>query len=340
MFDPSMRGESSTFRKHLLAWFDAQKRMLPWRIEPSLYKTVVSEFMLQQTQVATVLPYFKKWMAVFPDFEALAEAEEARVVKQWEGLGYYTRARNLHKLARSIVKDGIPRSSGEWKNRPGIGPYTAAAISSIAQGLPEPVIDGNVIRVLSRLHNDPTPVSSAAGAHNRFRPVAAALIDPQRPGDFNEALMELGATVCRKAKPACLLCPVEAYCAAAFHGTENRIPVIVRRQTRKRVLHRLWLLQGKQLLLHRHPSDATRLAGLTELPEIRDNPGGKPLLSRSRGISSERVREHIHCLGPSHPFAREVLDSPDSLWVPLDQLPRITLSAPHKRWIRELLESA
>jgi len=334
-----MRGESSSFRQDLLDWFDAQKRILPWRVHPSLYKTVVSEFMLQQTQVTTVLPYFEKWMSAFPDFKSLAKADEGAVLKSWEGLGYYTRARNLHRLARSIVSEGIPESVAEWKARPGIGPYTAAAISSIAQGIPEPVIDGNVIRVLARLNNDSTPVSSTASAQKRYHPIASRMVDPDRPGAFNEALMELGATLCRKIRPACLLCPVKAHCTAAFKGTQNDLPVILRRQTRQRVAHRLWLVHEGKLLLLKHPDDATRLAGIAELPLLSSDPGQKPLLTRSRGISSERVREHVHALAIDHSLAREVLLSPHSIWVLLDDLSRITLCAPHKRWIRELLPS-
>jgi A/G-specific adenine glycosylase len=332
-----MRGDFSVFRRQLLAWFDSQKRALPWRTRPTLYRTVVSEFMLQQTQVDTVLPYFERWMQAFPDFATLAAAPEARVLKLWEGLGYYSRARNLHRLARSIIEQGVPDSPAQWRLRPGIGPYTAAAISSIAQQQPEPVIDGNVIRVLARINNDAEPVRSSTQAQKRFLPLARQLIDPERPGDFNEAVMELGATVCRKVRPACLLCPVGDHCSARAAGVQESLPVIIRKATTSREVHRLWLIKDNALLLHFYPQSATRLAGLAELPLIDSPPTGSPLLSRSRGISSERIREHVHALAPDHPASTACLSRGDTRFVPLADLQHLALSAPHKRWIEELL---
>ncbi|MGC9449908.1 MAG: A/G-specific adenine glycosylase [Oceanipulchritudo sp.] len=332
-----MRGDFSEFRETLLEWFDRQKRALPWREDPGLYRTVVSEFMLQQTRVETVLPYFERWIRTFPDFPSLARAREAAVLKQWEGLGYYARARNLHKLARSIVKDGVPGSPEEWRKRPGIGPYTAAAVSSIAQNQPEPVIDGNVIRVLARITNDPRPLQSPAEGYRRYQPLARDLIDPERPGDYNEALMELGATVCRKNRPLCLLCPVQRHCEACRRGSPESLPVIKRKTTTRRTVHRLWLVESDRILLHFHPPDASRLAGMAELPELPEPPDSQPVLTRSRGISSEHIRESIHPLGTRHPLSRKCLRRKDCRWVPLRDLPGITLSAPHRRWIEHLL---
>lgn len=332
-----MRGDFSVFRKQLLKWFDSHKRSLPWRTDPTLYKTVVSEFMLQQTQVDTVIPYFGRWLEAFPDFEAMARAPEAQVLKLWEGLGYYSRARNLHKLARSIVDEGIPETPAEWRKRPGVGPYTAAAISSIAQNQPEPVIDGNVIRVLARLQDDHQPVTSSTAAQKRFYPLASKLIDRTRPGDFNEALMELGATTCRKARPACLLCPVQKQCLGLLKGTQEALPVIPRKPSKKRELHRLWFVRDNCLLLHFYPDSATRLAGLAELPLIDQPASSKALLSRSRGISSEQIREHIHALPADHPQVINCLSLSETRLVPLDELSHISLSAPHKRWIEEVV---
>lgn len=334
-----MRGDFSDFRKQLLQWFDGQKRDLPWRDSPSLYKTVVSEFMLQQTQVETVRPYFERWMQAFPGFESLAGADEAVVLKHWEGLGYYSRARNIHRLAKSIVRDGVPGCAADWRKRPGIGPYTAAAISSIAQGQAEPVIDGNVVRVLSRISRDATPIRSSAEAHRRFLPLARQLMDPKRPGDYNEALMELGATVCRKTRPDCLPCPVRRHCRATADGQQESIPVILRKAATRRTVARLWLIQDERILLHFYPENAPRLAGIAELPELDQNPGIEPLLSRSRGISSERIRESIFALPMEHPLAKQCLARPDSRWVPLAGLPQHSLSAPHRRWIEALLYS-
>jgi A/G-specific adenine glycosylase len=332
-----MRGEFSVFRQRLLKWFEEAQRTLPWREQPTLYKTVVSEFMLQQTQVDTVIPYFQRWLNSFPGFEQLAEASEDQVMKHWEGLGYYSRARNLHKLAKSIIQQGVPRSAEEWRKRPGIGPYTAAAIGSIAQGLPVPVIDGNVIRVLSRLENDSTPVKSSAEAHKRLLPLAEQLMDADRPGDFNEGIMELGATICKKVRPSCLLCPVSDHCQAAALGSQDSLPVILRKTTTRRSVDRLWLVQDDKLLLHIYPKDATRLAGMAELPELAKAPAHAPVLTRSRGISTERIRESIFELDAGHPLAMACIADSNSRWIALQDIQHHSLSGPHKKWVTQLL---
>jgi A/G-specific adenine glycosylase len=332
-----MRGDFSVFRKALLTWFAGQKRDLPWRAQPSLYGTVVSEVMLQQTQVDTVLPYFSNWLERFPDFPSLAKAGEQEVLKEWEGLGYYSRARNLHKLAKSIVGEGIPEDVAGWLARPGVGPYTAAAIASIAQGIVEPVIDGNVIRVLARLERDEKPIRSAAECRKRFLPRAGELIDRENPGDFNEAMMELGAVICKKARPKCLSCPVKAHCEATHGGNPESVPVILRKAVKKCEVARLWVINEGCLLLHFNPDSATRLAGLAELPRIPAPPTGKPLMVRTRGISSEQVRESIFQRSPEDTEVRACLASAEIRWVPLEDLATISLSAPHRRWIEALL---
>ena len=335
-----MRGDFSTFRRSLLTWFKQNQRQLPWRSKPSLYRTVISEFMLQQTQVTTVLPYFENWIKRFPGFHALADADEAEVLKHWEGLGYYSRARNLLKLAQSIRDQGIPGSFEQWLERPGIGPYTAAAISSIAQGEVQPVIDGNVIRVLSRIHNDDRPVSSAAEARRRLLPLAMELVDQDQPGTFNEALMELGATVCRKIRPACLICPVRTQCGASHAGTEAGIPVILRKGSQKRSVNRLWLVRDRHLLLHVYPDNATRLAGIAELPELPALPAsGRLLLRKKRGISSEIIDESVFSLPGDDPMLEQCRCQRDNWMIPIQSLPGLSISAPHRRWIRILLES-
>ena len=293
--------------------------------------------MLQQTRVETVLPYFERWLERFPDFAALAAATEEEVLRQWEGLGYYSRARNLHRLARAVDKEGAPRDTEGWRRLPGIGPYTAAAIGSIAQGLPEPVIDGNVVRVFARLQNDDAEFASAEAARRRFLPLARELIDPDRPGAFNEALMELGATTCRKHRPDCLLCPVRDFCEGQAAGKAESLPRMARKSTRRRTVARLFLLTEDTLLLEEYPTDAPRLAGLAELPELPEPPPGKPVLTRTRGISSESIREEIHALPPSHPMVGKVLRRPGVRSVPLRELAAVSLSGPHRRWIARLL---
>ncbi len=212
-------GPAAAQRAALRAWFLAHQRRLPWREQPGLYKTVVSEFMLQQTQVATVLPYFERWMRKFPDFAALAAARETEVLKLWEGLGYYRRARLLHALAKELVKlPTPPRTPEAWLELPGVGPYTAAAITSIAFGAPAAVVDGNVVRVLARLHGETRQFKDGSAAVKFFTPAADALLDARHPGDHNQAMMELGATVCTRHNPLCTVCPFVTWCVVAARG--------------------------------------------------------------------------------------------------------------------------
>ena len=233
------------FRRALLAWYRANARQLPWRDTPSLYKTVVSEFMLQQTQVKTVLPYFARWLDVLPDFAALAAAPEARVLKLWEGLGYYSRARNLHKLAQAMVaRPAPPRTLAGWQEFPGVGPYTAAAITSIALGTPAACVDGNVVRILARLTANATEFRDSASAAKAFTPLANALLTPGTAGDHNQAMMELGATVCFRQNPLCLTCPVRPFCAGARRGEPESYPRLAAKKIEHRQVTRVWVHAG------------------------------------------------------------------------------------------------
>ncbi|HBR93576.1 MAG TPA: A/G-specific adenine glycosylase, partial [Opitutae bacterium] len=178
-----------TFRHALAQWYATAQRPLPWRTQPSLYRTVVSELMAQQTQIKTMLPYFERWMRRFPDFAALAEAPAEDVLKHWEGLGYYSRARNLHKLAKEYVAlEPKPRSREDWQQLPGIGPYTSAAISSIALGEPAAVVDGNVVRILARLTDDARVFKNNGEAVKAFTPTAEAVLDQGNAGEHNQAM--------------------------------------------------------------------------------------------------------------------------------------------------------
>ncbi|HTJ79922.1 MAG TPA: A/G-specific adenine glycosylase, partial [Rariglobus sp.] len=217
--------QKTAFQHALLAWYRTHQRTLPWRTAPSLYKTVVSELMLQQTQVKTVLPYFARWLEAFPDFASLAAASEDRVLKLWEGLGYYSRARNLHKVAQAVAAWPAPRrTTADWLELPGIGPYTAAAITSISFGTPAAVVDGNVVRILARLTADDTAYRDSASAAKVYTPLADALLNHAHPGDHNQAMMELGATICFRQNPLCTVCPVREFCAAARRGDPESYP--------------------------------------------------------------------------------------------------------------------
>jgi A/G-specific adenine glycosylase len=330
-----------SFQEALLAWYSATRRRLPWRESPSPYSTVVSEFMLQQTQVATVLPYFARWMATLPDFAALAAAPEAAVLRLWEGLGYYSRARNLHRLARAVAPGPLPRDAAAWLELPGVGPYTAAAIASIAFGQPMACVDGNVVRILARLTGDGTPYRDSATASKAFAPLAQELLNPADPGDHNQAMMELGATVCLRRSPLCMVCPVREFCAAAQSGDPEAYPRLEKRKTERRSVVRVWCERSGSILLHRNPAGARRLANLHELPSAEQaglDPGraaaGKLVARRSRSITRYRIEESIHA-------ASVAAGKPPAglVWVRLRDLGKISLSGPHRRWTSEILAS-
>jgi len=336
----SLLAAKSDFQSALLGWYRAHARALPWRDSPSPYKTVVSEFMLQQTQVKTVLPYFARWLETFPDFAALAAAPEARVLKLWEGLGYYSRARNLHKLAQAVAAlPELPRTPDAWRKLPGVGPYTAAAITSISFNAPAACVDGNVVRILSRLTADATPFRDSATAAKAFTPLANDLLTTSAAGDHNQAMMELGATVCFRQKPLCLTCPVRAFCAAGQRGDPENYPRLAPKQIEQRAVTRIWCERNRALLLHRAAADARRLANLHELPaaehlglNVEHFRAADLLATKRRGITRFQITESIYSARPP----RTKLP-PNLVWIPLAQLDEITLSGPHRRWITELL---
>ena len=331
------------FQAALHAWYRVHQRKLPWREAPSLYKTVVSEFMLQQTQVATVLPYFDRWQRELPDFAALAAASEGRVMKLWEGLGYYSRARNLHKLAQVVAARPVPpRTPAEWRELPGIGPYTAAAITSISFGEPAAVVDGNVVRILARLTGERRLFRDGSEAVKHFTPLADALVGGSNPGEHNQAMMELGATVCLRQSPQCPVCPVRPFCVARKHGAPETLPRLKPRIIERKSVTRIWCEHTGRLLLRRGHAHAKRLADLFELPEAADVglgslAGSTPRAIRHRSITRFRITESIHVLEPTIALRRKVAAAPSLEWVPLQQLDRLTLSGPHRRWIGELL---
>jgi A/G-specific adenine glycosylase len=225
-------GSNEYFGKALLAWYDRARRDLPWRVamgtrgHPDPYYVLLSELMLQQTQVATVIPYFRRFIERFPTVTALADADEQTVLRLWQGLGYYSRARNLHNAAKAIVAEHggrLPADVDTLLLLPGVGRYTAGAIASLAYDARAPILDGNVIRVISRLdHLTTDPREREATAHLWRR--AEEILPNQSTGDFNSALMELGATVCTPRNPQCLICPVRNFCEAANRGDPESIP--------------------------------------------------------------------------------------------------------------------
>ena len=253
-------------RASLLDHFDRTKRPLPWRSQRTGYRVLVSEFMLQQTRVETVLPYYSRWLDRFPDFDALANATLDDVLRAWQGLGYYSRARNLHRAAlvvRERFGGRLPRDPEVLRELPGVGEYTAGAVASIAFGVQVPAVDGNVKRVLSRLYDLESPSAKA------LRELAAALVDPERPGDFNEALMDLGATVCTPRGPDCPTCPLETWCGARAAGTVSLRPPVSRgRPPPVSEVSVAVVVDGEgRILVGRRPDEGL-LAGMWEFPPV------------------------------------------------------------------------
>ena len=257
-----------TLQRKLLSWYARNKRDLPWRRTKDPYRIWVSEVMLQQTQVDTVIPYYERWMKRFPTINALAKASLDEVLKVWEGLGYYARARNLHKAAKLIReehKGKFPDSYEEIHRLPGIGDYTAGAISSIAFNLPTPVLDGNVTRVLCRLFAIRQDPKSPKTQEKLWR-LAGSLLPKKNPGDFNQALMELGALVCLPELPRCLFCPLPSACEARKIGLELSLPVRTQKKPLPTVSVSVALLwKDGKLLIQRRPEQGL-LGGLWEFP--------------------------------------------------------------------------
>ena len=275
--------------RRLRAWYRKHRRDLPWRRTRDPYRIWVSEIMLQQTQVATVIPYYKRFLAAFPTVRRLARAPEQRVLKLWEGLGYYARARSLHRAARRILEQHRGRFPRTWEDLaalPGVGPSTAGAILSIALDQPYPILDGNAKRVLCRLFGvDGDP--GRAETQRRLWSLSRALLPRTRAGEFNQALMELGATLCTPKRPQCFRCPWEACCTAHSQGLEESLP---RRGKSRSLPHRCFVhgivWKGDRLLLTQRPREGL-LGGLWEFPGAGLRDGG----SREEALRSA-LREH------------------------------------------------
>ena len=257
------------FRRNLLQWYASHKRDLPWRRSRDPYRVWVSEIMLQQTRVNAVIPYYERFLARFPDVQALASAQQQELLAAWAGLGYYSRARNLQAAAKAIVQTaGFPEGYQTLLQLPGIGEYTAAAIASIAFGHRRAVLDGNVIRVISRVSAEPGDIGSSS-TRRRLLAAADSLLDPKQPGEHNQAIMELGATVCLPTQPHCPLCPVRDQCEARLTGRQHEFPIKVKRPTPNLVAKQLIIVTGprSRVLFWQRPPDSRRLAGFWELPE-------------------------------------------------------------------------
>lgn len=261
----------NAFQNDLISWFKQEQRDLPWRKDQDPYKVWVSEIMLQQTRVDTVIPYFNRFIEWFPTIEDLAEAEEDKVLKAWEGLGYYSRVRNLQSAVREVKEkyNGVvPNSPVEIASLKGVGPYTAGAVLSIAYGIPEPAVDGNVMRVISRILSIWEDIARPA-SRKIFEQAVRELISHDDPSSFNQALMELGALICTPTSPSCLLCPVREYCQSFEDGVQKELPVKAKKTKIRNVELAAAILfdESGKILIHKRPASGL-LANLWEFPNV------------------------------------------------------------------------
>ena len=355
----------------LLYWWDSAHADLPWRRTRDPYAIWVAEIMLQQTQIATVIPYYERWLARFPTIEALAAAPLDDVLKAWEGLGYYRRARHLHAAAQQVMaRHGgeVPDTLHDLLRLPGVGRYTAGAIASIAYGIPAPVLDGNVSRVLSRVFDIADDVTQPA-TPARLWQLAEALVPAARPGDYNQALMELGQSVCLPQNPRCLICPLHAPCLARQRGTQLERPV---RPPRRRTPHYdvvaavIWRdgepSAGGAFLISQRPHDGL-LGGLWEFPGGKVEPGeGLPDALRSEILEELALtvepgyflaqidHAYTHFRITLHAFHAayrggepQHLGVADHAWVTLDEVDRFAFAVTDRKMIaalRQLLSAA
>jgi A/G-specific adenine glycosylase len=289
--------------------------------------------MLQQTRVEAVIPYYRLFLERFPSIERLAAAPESDVLTAWSGLGYYSRARNLHRAAKQMTAGSVvarlparlPAKYEEIRSLPGVGPYTAAAIASIALSLPHAAVDGNAIRVISRLTNDASEITSL-NARRRFAEEAARLLDRRRPGDFNQAIMELGATICLPRTPACGRCPAAKFCAARAAGTERELPVKLKKREARDVPLDLAILQRDDcvFLIRRSPSER-RLADFWELPgkQLAPQLKGQKLAEFRHRIVNDRFQVTVWHMSVGK---RKLSTPPGGVWVRIADLGRIPLT--------------
>ena len=320
------------FSASLIAWFKAAGRDLPWRKTRDPYAILVSELMLQQTQVASVLAYFERWMKRFPDLKSLAGAGEAEVLRMWEGLGYYARARNLHRAAKIIVQEfggKFPRAPDRIRELPGVGPYTAGAVASFAFGIRAPIVDANIARVIARLRNIRQPIDSSAGQKLVWD--QAELLLPARGAAarwHNAALMELGAILCKPGEPPCLLCPVKKWC-----GAKDAAGLPVKRARRAVVAVQEdcgWIVEHGRVLLE--TSTGPRGRGLWRLPQLTSAPRRRPIHEAEYPFTHHRVRLRVYrARAPRSQGANH-------RWFEIARVGETAMTAPHRRALTSLLD--
>ncbi len=300
-------------RRDLLAWYLEHKRDLPWRRTRDPYAIWISETMLQQTRVETVIPYYERFLARFPTVEALADADADTLMEHWAGLGYYSRARNLHAAAKTIARElggRVPDTVEGLRALKGIGPYTAGAVASIAFDRPAPIVDGNVARVFARVFRIEDDVKGKAG-QARLWDEAEALAEGPSPGDLNQAIMELGALLCSPRAPRCLVCPIQRHCRASNEADPEALPVKAKKKAPKPVQGAaVWLERGGKVLVVRRPPEGL-LGGLWELPGGDLESGETPEAGVARQVREQlglEVEELSSCGSVRHVFTHRVLE--------------------------------
>jgi A/G-specific adenine glycosylase len=315
------------FRRLLLAWYQESQRKLLWRETTDAYHILVSEIMLQQTRVAVVEERYRKFIAQFPSVDRLSRAKEATVLAAWSGLGYYRRARALHGAAKEIVRRGsFPRTAPELMELPGVGRYTAAAVASIAFGEPVAVVDGNVKRVIDRVVNRKAALAGSI-AEEQYWEITGQLLDRQSPGDFNQAMMELGALVCLPAQPLCHACPIADLCGARGPTEKAERP-----SRRKAELHYALARRDGSILLRQRNKQSSLMPGMWELPEIKlADACGPPLLELRHSITTTDYTIFVH--------AGKNRKSPADRWVPLRSAYRLPLTGLTGKIIRGLRDA-
>ena len=323
------------FQLELLRWFDANARDLPWRRTDDPYHIWVSEIMLQQTRVAAVLDYYARFLTRFPTVSALALAEEPAVLAAWSGLGYYRRAKLMHQAAKVVVRDHqgtLPRSADQLRTLPGIGEYTSAAIASIAFGEPAAAVDGNIERVLLRVFPEEENLSA-----KELSTRAATLLDSQRPGDFNQAMMELGATVCLPQRPLCLQCPVHEFCAT--RGEHRTAPP--KKMHSREIAYALLSRQragATQVLLQQRPSSASLMPGMWELPEVvsDESDGLRVEIVVRHAITVTNYRVHVLRFSEKEAARRWAAQEYPRQWTESSELSRLPLTGLARKVLRRL----
>ncbi len=313
----------------LLAWYDSNRRDLPWRRTTDPYSIWVSEVMLQQTQVATVIPYFERWMKRYPTVESLALAEEQELLSLWQGLGYYRRCRMLLDGARWVAANGMPEKASGWLKVPGVGRYTGSAIASIAFGESVPVVDGNVERVFARFAGSE---ESGKNLNNAAWLWAETALNRDRPGDWNQALMELGATVCRPKDPGCKSCPLSADCVAFRAGRQLDLPITEKRESVIPIQREAWIHENDGRIGLEQAPAGEWWHGMWRFPFHRRLPGEARYLGDVRHtVTRHRIRMAVYRVACS---SQEI----GLAWFSVAQLADLAMPSPYRRAL-ELLKS-